>query len=67
MELKSTLRVISENDYPGAPGVTQGQTYKRLVGCRKWSRQIVCGSGVPATFPALTNSCTGIRSRPVIT
>ena len=33
MELKSTLRVINEKDYPGAPGVTQGQTYKRLVGC----------------------------------
>ena len=33
MEVESTLRVINEADYPGAPGVTQGQTYKRLVGC----------------------------------
>jgi mannose-6-phosphate isomerase-like protein (cupin superfamily) len=33
MELKSTLRVISESDYEGTRGVTEGQTYKRLVGC----------------------------------
>ena len=33
MEVQSTLRVIDEADYSGAPGVTQGQTYKRLVGC----------------------------------
>lgn len=32
MEIESTLRVINEADYPGAPGVTRGQTYKRLVG-----------------------------------
>ena len=33
MDIKSTLRVINEADYPGARGVTEGQTYKRLVGC----------------------------------
>jgi len=33
MEIKSTLRVINEADYEGARGVTEGQTYKRLVGC----------------------------------
>lgn len=33
MELKSTLRVINEADVEGARGVTDGQTYKRLVGC----------------------------------
>ena len=32
MEVTSTLRVIDEADYAGAPGVTKGQTYKRLVG-----------------------------------
>lgn len=32
MELKSTLRVINEKDYPGGKGVTEGQTYTRLVG-----------------------------------
>lgn len=32
VEVKSTLRVISEKDYPGRRGVTDGQTYQRLVG-----------------------------------
>jgi len=32
MKPKSTLRVINESDYPGQRGVTEGQTYKRLVG-----------------------------------
>lgn len=33
MEIEATLRVIHEADYPGEHGVTEGQTYKRLVGC----------------------------------
>jgi quercetin dioxygenase-like cupin family protein len=32
MQLKATLRVINEADYQGQRGVTEGQTYKRLVG-----------------------------------
>jgi mannose-6-phosphate isomerase-like protein (cupin superfamily) len=32
MEVKSTLRVINEKDYKGSRGVTDGQTYTRLVG-----------------------------------
>jgi len=32
MKLKSTVKVINEADYPGQRGVTEGQTYKRLVG-----------------------------------
>jgi quercetin dioxygenase-like cupin family protein len=32
MKLKSTVKVIDEADYPGQRGVTEGQTYKRLVG-----------------------------------
>ena len=32
MELKATLRVISEKDCPGRRGVTDGQTYQRLIG-----------------------------------
>jgi len=32
MELKSTLRVINEKDFKGQRGVTEGQTYTRLVG-----------------------------------
>lgn len=32
MELKATLRVINEADFKGSRGVTEGQTYKRLVG-----------------------------------
>ena len=32
MDIKSTLRVINEKDYPGRRGVTDGQTYQRLVG-----------------------------------
>mgnify|MGYP001557968399 FL=1 len=32
MEVKSTLRVISEKDCKGRRGVTDGQTYQRLVG-----------------------------------
>jgi len=32
MKLKSTVKVINEADYPGQQGVTEGQTYKRLVG-----------------------------------
>jgi quercetin dioxygenase-like cupin family protein len=33
MALKSTLKVINESDVQGQRGVTEGQTYKRLVGC----------------------------------
>jgi quercetin dioxygenase-like cupin family protein len=33
MEIRSTLKVINEADYPGARGVTEGQTYKKLIGC----------------------------------
>ena len=32
MQLKSILRVINEADYKGQRGVTEGQTYKRLIG-----------------------------------
>jgi quercetin dioxygenase-like cupin family protein len=32
MEVKSTLRVLSEKDCKGRRGVTDGQTYQRLVG-----------------------------------
>lgn len=32
VQLKATLRVISEKDFPGKRGVTDGQTYQRLVG-----------------------------------
>ena len=32
MDVKSTLKVINEKDYPGQRGVTEGQTYTRLVG-----------------------------------
>lgn len=32
MQLKSTLKVINEADFKGQRGVTEGQTYKRLVG-----------------------------------
>ena len=33
MQLKATLRVINEADFKGQRGVTEGQTYKRLIGC----------------------------------
>ena len=32
VEVKPTLRVISEADFPGKRGVTDGQTYQRLIG-----------------------------------
>ena len=32
MEVKSTLKVVHEKDYKGQRGVTEGQTYTRLVG-----------------------------------
>jgi quercetin dioxygenase-like cupin family protein len=32
MQLKATLRVINEAEFRGQRGVTEGQTYKRLVG-----------------------------------
>lgn len=32
MEVKSTLRVINEKDFKGSRGVTDGQTYTRLIG-----------------------------------
>jgi quercetin dioxygenase-like cupin family protein len=32
MEVQSTLRVIHEKDYKGSRGVTDGQTYTRLIG-----------------------------------
>ena len=32
MQLKATLKVLNEADYQGQRGVTEGQTYKRLVG-----------------------------------
>ncbi len=33
MEVKSTLKIINESDVQGRRGVTDGQIYKRLVGC----------------------------------
>ena len=33
MEVKSTLKVINQADCPGRRGVTDGQTYQRMVGC----------------------------------
>jgi mannose-6-phosphate isomerase-like protein (cupin superfamily) len=32
MDVKSTLKVINEADFKGQRGVTEGQTYKRLIG-----------------------------------
>jgi len=32
MEVKSTLTVINQTDCPGKRGVTDGQTYQRLIG-----------------------------------
>ncbi len=32
MKVESTLRVINEKDYKGSRGVTDGQTYTRLIG-----------------------------------
>ena len=32
MEVKSTLQVLNQADFPGRRGVTDGQTYQRLVG-----------------------------------
>ncbi len=32
MDVESTLRVINEKDYKGSRGVTDGQTYTRLIG-----------------------------------
>ena len=32
MELKATLRVINEKEFPGRRGVTDGQAYQRLIG-----------------------------------
>ena len=32
MELKATLQVLNQADYPGRRGVTDGQTYQRLIG-----------------------------------
>jgi len=32
MEVKSTVKVINEADFQGQRGVTEGQTYKRLIG-----------------------------------
>ena len=33
MEVKSTLKVIDQTDCPGRRGVTDGQTYQRMIGC----------------------------------
>ena len=68
VEVKPTLRVISEADFPGKRGVTDGQTYQRLVGwpgMRRWqceshpseSRPLSAGDSVRA------DPCRG-RSRP---
>ena len=32
MDVKSTLKVFNQADYPGGRGVTDGQTYQRLIG-----------------------------------
>ena len=32
MEVKSTLRVVNQADFTGRRGVTDGQTYQRLIG-----------------------------------
>ena len=36
MEVKPTLRVINQADFPGRRGVTDGQTYQRLIGWPPW-------------------------------
>jgi len=36
MEVKATLKVINQADCPGRRGVTDGQTYQRMVGWRKY-------------------------------
>ena len=33
MEVKATLKVIHQADCPGRRGVTDGQTYQRMIGC----------------------------------
>ncbi len=33
MEVKATLKVINQADCPGRRGVTDGQTYQRMIGC----------------------------------
>ena len=33
MEVKATLKVIDQADCPGRRGVTDGQTYQRMIGC----------------------------------
>ena len=33
MEVKATLTVINQADCPGRRGVTDGQTYQRMIGC----------------------------------
>jgi len=32
MDVKSTLKVYHQADHPGKRGVTDGQTYQRLIG-----------------------------------
>ena len=52
MEVKSTLRVINEKDYPGRRGVTDGQTYQRLIGWPGVNRPTACASAARPTSRA---------------
>lgn len=57
MKLKSTLKVINEADVQGSRGVTEGQTYKRLVGCPEVAKtdrvRLGRASYLPGTYEQL--------------
>lgn len=67
MELKATLQVLNQADYPGRRGVTDGQTYQRLIGWPEVNETDRVRLGRATYAPELMNSYTGIRLRHVIT
>ena len=67
MEVKSTLKVINEADIKGRRGVTDGQSYQRLIGWPEVAETDRVRVGRATTSPARTSNCIGTRSKRVIT
>jgi hypothetical protein len=60
MDVKSTLKVYHQAEHPGKRGVTDCQTYQRLVGWPEvQERPTARASGVPPASPAPMSSSNG--------
>jgi hypothetical protein len=67
MDVKSTLKVYHQADHPGKRGVTDGQTYQRLVGWPEVQETDRVRIGRATYKPGTRAAALGTPSRPAIT